>query len=315
MEEAIHGGSRTLIAPSGQPLAAYDFRRPRAGIPTPGRDGAIESLHADFAAGLSARLSTHLRGEVEAAFGFVEAIRYDDFLHSLDEITCLSVIAIDPPGAQACLDLDLPIIYPLIDRLLGGDSMSAPPRRPLTQIEQGLALQIIERVAKELGEIWSSVMGYPVAVAEQSLESNPQAMQLMPADEMLHVARFDVRLGASSGRMSLALPMPVIDCLHNPLPRLRSPAEVAADKRNLTRNILDAAVELRAMLAQTKVRLDDLLTLQVGDLITTEKPVVDDEVPLLVEGKEKFAGRLGHVRGSRAVRITHPTSPDSTEPA
>ena len=94
----------------------FDFAHPQAR--TPAREAAIESLHAEVARGLSARLSEHLRTEVQVAFAFVEAIRYDDFLHSLDEMTCLSVIAIDPPGVQACLDLNHAIVYPMIDRLL-----------------------------------------------------------------------------------------------------------------------------------------------------------------------------------------------------
>jgi flagellar motor switch protein FliM len=308
-----------VLAASGQlpPYAPFDFRRP----PAPQRDGAIERLHADFAAGLSTALSAHLRSAVEITLAFVESIRYDDYLHSLEETTCLSALAIDPAGAQGCLDLGLSIVYPMIDRLLGGDSTSGHPNRPLTQIEQGLALQIIERAAAQMTQSWSGGTTDTVAVREVSLESDPRRMQIMPADEMVSVARFDVRLGSSTGRMSLCLPMPVIECLQQPLPPLRSPADRAADKQRLTRNILDAAVELRAMLAQTKVRLDDLLTLQVGDVITTDKPALDDEVAVLVEGKEKLAGRLGHLRGTRAVRITHappasPASPsDPTEPA
>ncbi len=295
-----------MIAASGQPLAPYHFERSRASA-----DGAraMDSLHADVARGLAVQLSAHLRGDVEVAMAFVESMRYDEFLRSLDEPTCLSVITIDPPGVQACIDLELPIVYPMIDRLLGGDSTSHFPSRALTQIERGLALQIIERVTREMAETWTRVLAYDLAVREEAMESSASSLHLMPDDEIVHVARFDLRLGASMGRMSLCLPMPVIDCLQNPLPRLRSPAEAAQDKENLARNILDAAVELRAILAETKVRLDDLLTLQVGDLITTEKPAVDDEVPVLVEGKEKFAGRLGHVRGVRAVRITQ-TSPE-----
>jgi flagellar motor switch protein FliM len=302
-----------LIAPlsstPSQEQDRFDFAHPHPHAQTPTqsltRDAAIEALHAEIAQGLSGRLSSHLRGDVAVAFAFVEAIRYDDFLHSLDETTCLSVIAIDPPGIQACLDLNLAIAYPMIDRLLGGDSGITPaPVRPLTQIERGLVLQIIERAVAEIAQVWSKAMGFAVAVREQALATDPRELRAMPPDEMVHVARFDVRLGGSGGRMSLCLPLPVMECLKNPLPRLRSPAEVSRDKQNLTRNILDAAVELRAMLAETKVRLDDLLTLRVGDLITTEKPSVDEEVSLRVEGKEKFAGRLGHVKGVRAVRIT-----------
>ena len=68
-------------------------------------------------------------------------------------------------------------------------------------------------------------------------------------------------------------------------------------------NLLDAAVELRALLAETKLRLSDVLSMQVGDVIATEKNAAE-EVPIQVEGTEKFQGRLGHLRGTRAVRIT-----------
>jgi flagellar motor switch protein FliM len=43
--------------------------------------------------------------------------------------------------------------------------------------------------------------------------------------------------------------------------------------------------------------------MQVGDVITTDKPVAG-EVPVNVEGTDKFHGRLGQLGGARAVRIT-----------
>ena len=48
--------------------------------------------------------------------------------------------------------------------------------------------------------------------------------------------------------------------------------------------------------------------LQVGDLITTQKPA-QEPVLISVGGSPKFTGSLGHHRGSCAVRIV-----DSIEP-
>jgi len=41
----------------------------------------------------------------------------------------------------------------------------------------------------------------------------------------------------------------------------------------------------------------------VGDLITTEKPI-DRDVLMQVEGRNKFVGQVGQLRGSKSVRIT-----------
>jgi flagellar motor switch protein FliM len=48
--------------------------------------------------------------------------------------------------------------------------------------------------------------------------------------------------------------------------------------------------------------MSDLLSLRVGDLITTEKPAAQDLL-ILVEGKNKFQGQVGKLRENKAVRI------------
>jgi flagellar motor switch protein FliM len=271
---------------------------------------SLDELHAAFAGELSAALSEHLRGGVEIGFSFAEQIRYDDFLYSLGEVSCLSVLRIDPPGAEGLLDLSLPVIYPMIDRLLGGhaDAATPVPRRPLTQIERGLALQIVERTAGRLADTWGRIA--PIVVREQSVESTPADVRIMPGEEIVQVARFEVRMTGGGGTMSLCIPEPVAQYLREIPPPPLSYAERDAAKANIQSNLVDAAVELRALLAETKLRLSDVLSLQVGDVITTEKGA-QDEVPVQVEGSEKYHGRLGQLRGTRAVQITRgPHAPD-----
>jgi len=296
-------------------IRPYDFRRPYKSLGK--QSAALEALHAAFAAGLSASLTEHLRVDVVISLEFVEQLRYDDFLHSLGEISCLSVLRVDPPNAQVCLDLSLLVIYPMIDRLLGGGTqpqgVTDPPHRPLTQIEQGLALQIVERAARQLADNWG--VAAPLAVAEESLESAPATVRLMPGEEVVSAARFEVRVGAngagSGGWMSLCVPAPVSAYLQDAnaaIPVPRSLDEREAAKTRLTRNILDAAVELRALLAETKLRLSDVLSLQAGDVITTDKSA-NAEVDVQVQGKDKFNGRLGQLDGVRAVEIRQPVDP------
>ena len=60
-------------------------------------------------------------------------------------------------------------------------------------------------------------------------------------------------------------------------------------------------------LARTSIKMSELLGLQPGDIITTEKQTSGD-VFVEVEGKQKFRGQLGQFRGKRAVRITAVTT-------
>lgn len=255
-----------------------------------------------FAGRLSAAWSQQLRADVSVSLELVEPIRYEDFIFSLGESSCLLVLRVDPPGAQICLDLSLAMMFPLIDRLLGGQSEASPvPRRGLTQIERSLAAQIIERAVAQLGETWSSIDR--IALREELVESTPTQLTIMPADEMVSVARFNVKLpGGGGGSMSLCLPAPVCDLLRT-LPTPVTPAKRDADAEELSRNVLEAEVMLHANLATARLRLVEILTLQVGDVITTDIPA-DRGAEILVGGKPKFAARPVQLRGVSAIQIT-----------
>jgi flagellar motor switch protein FliM len=54
------------------------------------------------------------------------------------------------------------------------------------------------------------------------------------------------------------------------------------------------------------MKLNDLLSLQPGDLITTSKSC-ESEVFIQVEGRNKFFAHIGKMRGKRSVRITRIT--------
>ena len=284
----------------------YDFRRPyKAQVRRP---SSLEPLHATFATKLADALSQHLRTSVSVTLAQVEQLRYDEFLYSIGPLTCLSVLRIDPPGAQAIFDLSLPVIHPMIVRLLGGSPLagSAPPQHAMTEIEKGLALQVIERAAGELADTYSGG-GTPVAVREESLESNPAAVNIMPADEVVTTVRLDVRIGGNGagGTMSLCLSDPILRELDPATsPSAGSPRrEPASERQDLHRNILESAVELRALLAETKIRLSDVLDMQAGDVITTDKDA-GQQVQVQVEGQDKLEGQAGQLHGNRVVQIT-----------
>jgi flagellar motor switch protein FliM len=100
-----------------------------------------------------------------------------------------------------------------------------------------------------------------------------------------------------------------------PPPSGTTVGDVDAQRQDLHKNILDAAVELRALLAQTHVRLSDVLDMQPGDVITTEQSATD-EVQVQVEGKKKLQGQMGQLHGNRVVQITRlPRMDDATDAA
>jgi flagellar motor switch protein FliM len=306
-------------APAAADVHTYDFKRPERVSKDQMR--ALWTLHEGFGRNFGAALSGYLRTIIEVNVSRTEQLTYSEFIQSLPNPTCFNLLKADQLDGQLCLEISPLIIYPIIDRLLGGSNADMfIPQRPLTQIEQRLVQRITDRATHHLSEAWSNLT--PITFKVEDFESNPQLVQIVPPNETVVVVGFELKMGNRAGTMSLCIPYNVIEPImgvlaaQNWFSYQRKGGQEDHVKR-LTRNVSNAKVEMRAFLAQTSITMNDLLALQVGDLITTDKPIERD-VLVQIEGKNKFLGQVGQFRGSKSFRVTkvcqHPVDAAGTRP-
>lgn len=290
-------------------VQVYDFKRPERVSKDQMR--ALEALHEGFGRNFGAALSGYLRTIIEVTVAHIEQLTYSEFIHSLPNPTCFNLLKAEQLDGQLCLEISPLIVYPVIDRLLGGSNADLfIPQRPLTQIEQRLVQRITDRATHFLSEAWTNLT--PVTFSVQDFESNPQLVQIVPPNETVVVVGFELKMGNRAGTMSLCIPYNVIEPI---MGKLSNQSWFSYQKkggqedgaRKLTRNVGQAPVEMRAFLARTTIRVEDLLSLQPGDIITTEKPCTSD-IFVQVEGRNKFHGQIGQLRNNRAIRITRVTA-------
>ena len=286
-------------------VATYDFKRPERVSKDQMR--ALEALHEGFGRNLGAALSGYLRTIIEVNVANIEQLTYSEFIHSLPNPTCFNLLKAEQLDGQLCLEISPLIIYPIIDRLLGGSNADLfIPQRPLTQIEQRLVQRITDRATQHLSEAWSNLT--PVTFSVQDFESNPQLVQIVPPNETVVVVGFELKMGNRAGTMSLCIPYNVIEPIMGILAAqnwfsYQKKGGQDDSLRRLTRNVTTAPIEMRGFLAQTSIKVSELLSLQVGDIITTAKASSAD-VLIQVEGRNKFLGQVGQFRGGRSIRIT-----------
>lgn len=283
----------------------YDFKRPERVSKDQMR--ALEALHEGFGRNLGAALSGYLRTIIEVSVAHIEQLTYSEFIHSLPNPTCFNLLKAEQLEGQLCLEISPLIIYPIIDRLLGGSNADLfIPQRPLTQIEQRLVQRITDRATQHLSEAWSNLT--PVKFTVEEFESNPQLVQIVPPNETVVVVGFELKMGNRAGTMSLCIPYNVIEPIMGVLAAqnwfsYQKKVGQEDHAKKLTRNVNSAPVEMRCFLAKTTIKLNDLINLQPGDLITTEK-AIDGDAFVEVEGKHKFLGAVGQFRGKRSIRVT-----------
>lgn len=288
----------------------YDFKRPERVSKDQMR--ALHTLHEAFARNFGAALSGFLRMIVEVKVASCEQITYGEFVAALPNPTSFHLVEAEPLQGRICLELSPLIIFPIIDRLLGGNNEELfVPARPLTMIETRLVSKITDRATTAMCESWEDIAHLNFRVVET--ESNPQLVQIVPPNEVAVVIGFEIRLANRAGTMNLCIPYKVIEPV---MDKLSSQSWFAAS-RGLSQDGFDdqisellsnAPVEVSALLAETGMTLGDLLTLDVGDIITTDK-AASDPIVLCVEGQKKMLANIGQHKGARALKIIRPVGP------
>ena len=118
-------------------IRPYDFKRPERISKDQMR--ALETLHEGFARSFGAQLSGFLRQIVVFRIASAQQMTYSEFIGSLPNPTAFTLLSAPPLEGHFCIELSPMIIYPIIDRLLGGNNEELSiPQRPLTLIEARL---------------------------------------------------------------------------------------------------------------------------------------------------------------------------------
>jgi flagellar motor switch protein FliM len=291
-------------------IRPYDFKRPERVSKDQMR--ALETLHESFGRTFASSLSGFLRTIVEIKVAHIEQMTYSEFIQGLPNPTCFNLLSCQPLEGQMCMEISPLIIYPIIDRLLGGSNADLfIPQRPLTVIESGLVSKVTDRAMAALSEAWEGVVAVTFDLLET--ESNPQFVQIVPPNEVVVVVGFELKMGGRAGTMSLCIPFNVIEPI---MEKLVSQAWQAYRRgrgnENLRRRLVGklerAPLRSSALLAETSITISDLLNMAPGDLIMTDKPA-SRPVVFAIEGKKKFLANLGQFKGKRAMKILRPISP------
>jgi flagellar motor switch protein FliM len=288
----------------------YDFKRPERISKDQMR--ALRTLHEGFARNFGAFLTGFLRTIVEVRVAAADQLTYAEFIASLPNPTSFNLINAPELDGQLCMEISPLIIYPIIDRLLGGSNDDVfIPQRPMTLIETRLVKRILNQGMAALKEAWETVRDINFTLGE--MESNPHIVQIVPPNEVVVVIGFELKLGSRAGTMSLCIPFAVVESLMQNISAenwFQAGRRRTGDEwtRLIAGQLADARLEITALLAETTITVADLRDLEVGDLIMTEK-LAASPVSVRVGGVPKFLAQVGRHKGSRAVRIVRPIGP------
>jgi flagellar motor switch protein FliM len=287
-------------------VAKYDFKRPER-VSKEEMQG-FQTLAELFARDLSTALGASLRAVARVSVISVDQITYDEYVISISNPTSYNVIQLPPLEGNGILEFGPSLIFPIIDRMLGGRGVGITEARELTEIEQRLTIKLIEIALNTLTRAWRHVEDFSWKLIAQ--ENDPQIVQIVVGSEIALVFRFELTVGDISGTMSLCMPAVIIEPIlekvgaeytfYGGRPEYRDPGTA----RILAEIVSRAKASVEANMAGSAITVSDLLRLQVGDIIRLDNSVADESsITVSVCGKPKFKAKQGRIGNKQAIQI------------
>jgi flagellar motor switch protein FliM len=299
-----------LPVPEARKIKSFDFRfNKRLDKFSINQLQTLRTLHDNFTRLLNNSLSVYLRTRVEATIVSIDQISYGDFISSIGIPSILSIYSMDPLPGSGIVQVDLNLVFSIIDRLLGGPGWFPQKLRDLTDIERTLMQRFMARMLNSYRESWNYLLTLSLKI--EALDSNPQFIpRIIPLDQIVAFVTCELKVGDMAGVMNFCLPYQVLQSIGPQLSDFQwSPSVVAGrgmtemDIAQLARNVERAPVDLKVQLGKTVVSLRDLIALQPGDLVMFDKPV-NEPLAATVNDREKFKVFPGVNRDRLAVRVS-----------
>lgn len=236
---------------------------------------------------LSVALLDYLGSDLELKLNGLEQISVAEHMATIPPLSYMVPISLTSTLSVSILEFDLNIVFPFIERLLGGPGSPANGVRELSEIEEEVMQGVSSLIARTAEEAWH----FPESslITDQPIQSALLNKYCSPAEKVA-LLKFTIQIGEATGFFQLLLSASFTNLLIN-----RNRADQSQGKSRVAQfampsireRILDSDVGLSADLFPLKVALRDLIALRPGSVLKLRVPV-SAPVMLTAEGQPVF---------------------------
>ncbi len=284
----------------------YDFSSPRKF--TKDRLKMLNSIFDNYSRMLTTRINGLVHTTCEITVESVEEQRYFEFSNALTDNAVLTtahlVLKDEVEETPVLLYVTTPMMVSMMDRMTGGngDIENLPDEYSYTELDLKLYEVLIQDFVAMMGVTWENYIQLDFEFGR--VENNPTLVQLIGLEETVVLIDIKVTFPNTAGSMSVVLPEAVLSNIFTEM-SLGSPSKKANNEEKseeIFEHLRDSTLEIRAELARTTLRLDDIYRLNVGDVIDLNQKQ-DSALNLYVGGQRWFNGLMGVSDKKLAVKI------------
>jgi flagellar motor switch protein FliM len=249
---------------------------------------ALTALHERFAMNVTTALELYLGASLRVKLRPLEQMSIADHIGGIDSNSYLLPSALNVMDSNLLMEMDIELVFPIIDVLLGGTGTPAAEPRELTEIDEEIMNGVTSLILKEIERTWKI----------QNLSLTPgrcikpaMIQQVFQMNERLVLLKFEITLGETTGSFNIMLTTSFVGFLLRHL-NARQSKKISSLRpfrnQSLRERILDCDFVMSEDITQIQVRVKDLIEIKPGMILKMKAPV-KKVGRLTIEDLEVFA--------------------------
>jgi flagellar motor switch protein FliM len=233
----------------------------------------LTTLHEKLAANVASSLEAYLGASLKVKLLTLEQLATQDYIASLAPNSYLVPCALNVMESSFLMELDVPLIFPIIDLLLGGIGDTSTEPRELTDIDEEIMQSVSTAIVQQIERSWRTLN---LSLTPGHCIRPAAITQIFPVTEKLVLLTFEMEIAATVGHLKILLPTSFVGFL------LRHLKAAQSKKRsnlrqfpnlNLRDRILDCVFLASADMTNMRVLVRDLIDLRPGSVLRMKAPV------------------------------------------
>lgn len=290
----------------------YDFSTPKR--ITRERTKLLDSIFENFARLFALQISSMVRTACEAEVVALEEQQYFEFSNALNDSVLIGTFdlrrdeSIHDEDKQMLMEVSRPLSYCIMDRLLGGSGDGHEVDKEYTDIELALMEYLFQKISMVYSNAWSNYVD--VQAVYSMIETNSRLIQSIAPDETIVIIVIEVTLKSLKEKINICIPADSLDMIFKSFDtkfaRVSKRGDSESEKKRrdyIMESLTDTPLTVTGILGNTEISLQDLLSLQVGDIMTLDTSTHGDSIKVNVDDAPWFTSVLGVKNKKYAVRV------------
>lgn len=269
--EVKKGPASTVEAPKLRTVHTCNFRY--AGRLSNENARALTSLNEKFAVNVATSLELYLGTSFQMKLLSLEQMAIQDHINTVGSNSLVLPCAPNLMESTLLMEMDISLVYPIIDLLLGGAGTASEEVRELTEIDEEIMQSVTVLIVKQMESSWRALN---LALTPGRCMKPGMIQQIFKVNEKLVLLMFEMTVGGVTGPFNIVLPTSFVGFLLRHLKAAHSKKTSslrALPSSSLRERILDCDFTVAADITQMRALVKDLVELKPGMILKMKAPV------------------------------------------